>query len=185
MSGSTGIILFVVNQKVFIANVGDSRAYVILQEETTTIPNILCRELNRDLTPDLPEEKDRILRCGGEISQAKGKFKLNLDRSGEFFGPPRIWAKNKRYPGLMMSRTFGDDMGHSCGVIATPEINLLTLTPECEALILTSDGVSDKMNINEVASAVSKYVEKQDAYGASREIVKQAQAKWSSVNFFN
>jgi hypothetical protein len=37
-------------------------------------------------------------------------------------GPMRVWRKNEDAPGLMMSRTFGDRVGHACGVICTPEV---------------------------------------------------------------
>jgi hypothetical protein len=35
-------------------------------------------------------------------------------------GPPRIWLKKQELPGLAMSRSFGDEVAASVGVIAEP-----------------------------------------------------------------
>ena len=40
--------------------------------------------------------------------------------NGAPIGPNRVWKKFEEAPGLMMSRTFGDRMGHACGIICTP-----------------------------------------------------------------
>lgn len=40
--------------------------------------------------------------------------------NGQKVGPLRIWKKGLKMPGLMMSRTFGDELGHECGIIAEP-----------------------------------------------------------------
>ena len=42
--------------------------------------------------------------------------------NGETVGPKRIWLHNKEYPGLAMTRSFGDEVGSSIGLIADPEI---------------------------------------------------------------
>lgn len=45
---------------------------------------------------------------------------LFLVPNGKFIGPKRVWKRGKDTPGLMMTRTFGDEVGHKCGVIANP-----------------------------------------------------------------
>lgn len=37
-------------------------------------------------------------------------------------GPLRVWKKREELPGLMMTRSFGDKIGHMIGIICTPEI---------------------------------------------------------------
>lgn len=37
-------------------------------------------------------------------------------------GPARVWLKNQDIPGLAMSRSIGDSVAGSVGVIADPEI---------------------------------------------------------------
>jgi hypothetical protein len=41
-------------------------------------------------------------------------------------GPPRIWLKKQELPGLAMSRSFGDEVAASVGVIAEPGNNIVT-----------------------------------------------------------
>jgi len=43
-----------------------------------------------------------------------------LDRDGGFLGPERVWLKDIDVPGLAMSRSFGDTVAASVGVIAIP-----------------------------------------------------------------
>ena len=47
---------------------------------------------------------------------------LMIDEAGVPIGPPRIWDKKSDGPGLMMSRSFGDQVGHTLGIIAEPGI---------------------------------------------------------------
>ena len=51
---------------------------------------------------------------------SKGKFILLIDPFGTPIGPPRIWDESGEGPGLMMSRSFGDQMGHRVGMTAVP-----------------------------------------------------------------
>ena len=44
------------------------------------------------------------------------------DEDNSFIGPPRVWLKDQDYPGLAMSRSFGDRVAHSVGVSEEPEI---------------------------------------------------------------
>jgi hypothetical protein len=37
-------------------------------------------------------------------------------------GPARVWLKDADIPGLAMSRSFGDKVAASCGVISEPGI---------------------------------------------------------------
>ena len=66
--------------------------------------------MSHDCKPDLPNEKERILKLGGTVDQM-------LDINGMRGGPQRVWAKNKNFPGLAMSRSLGDYQGKKCGMI--------------------------------------------------------------------
>lgn len=39
-----------------------------------------------------------------------------------FNGPPRVWLKDQQIPGIAMSRSIGDLVAGSVGVIAEPEV---------------------------------------------------------------
>jgi hypothetical protein len=40
---------------------------------------------------------------------------------GEFFGPLRVWLKEKQIPGLAMTRSIGDFVATDVGVCPDPE----------------------------------------------------------------
>ena len=97
-------------------------------------------------------------------------------------GPPRIWVRGTDGPGLMMSRSFGDEVAHSCGVISTPEVRMLKLSPDCKGLILASDGLTEKLTNTFISKVLEKYIKSGDILHASRNLVKRAQIKWKSVS---
>lgn len=73
-SGSCAIVVLIINNQVFIANLGDSRALYSYNggEE--------LYQLSRDHKPNDQKEKKRIYKAGGTI------FKTNLDKLGTSFG---------------------------------------------------------------------------------------------------
>ena len=82
-SGSTCVTVLIVGNKIFCANVGDSRA--VLARETSTEPvtgnKILSGyPLNRDHKAHEPDEEARILSRGGRVEAFK-------DQAGRYVGP--------------------------------------------------------------------------------------------------
>lgn len=72
---------------------------------------------SHNLTRDhKPNEKDESLR----IKRSNGRIEAFRDEDGEFIGPARVWLKDEDIPGLAMSRSFGDKVAASVGVIAEP-----------------------------------------------------------------
>lgn len=85
-------------------------------------------------------------------------------------------------PGLMMSRTFGDDLAHQhCGVIENPELNKLDLKSHFCALVVASDGVFEKLSNKEVGSILGRYSKTKDAKKAAFEIVQFSKNAWLNV----
>jgi serine/threonine protein phosphatase PrpC len=91
---------------VWCANVGDSWC-VLFKKDKKIVP------LSTDHKPDLKAEKDRILSKGGWVESYK-------DINGNSLGPARVWLKDEDIPGLAMSRSFGDLIACSIGVICDP-----------------------------------------------------------------
>jgi hypothetical protein len=44
----------------------------------------------------------------------------------QYFGPKRVWLKNKQAPGLAMTRSLGDLVAKTVGVTHEPEIKFLS-----------------------------------------------------------
>ena len=49
--------------------------------------------------------------------------------SGKTVGEPRLWLANLPSPGLLLSRSIGDDMATSVGCTARPEITFVAMRP--------------------------------------------------------
>lgn len=110
LSGTTAWIWTVNGSKLTWINLGDSRAVLFTQDEHNKWS---ATPLSRDHVLDIPEEKIRIEVNGGVIRQY-------LNSNGALFGPKRVWKSKQPTPGLAMSRSLGDTVAHSIGVIWTP-----------------------------------------------------------------
>jgi len=141
-SGSTCIIIFQVGNNLISCNVGDSRALLIKENKEII-------ELSHDQKPDNENEKKRIEEMGGIVSQCN-----DLYDDGKEGGPFRIWMKGCDYPGIAMSRSIGDKIAHSIGVINEPEIIQFNLDGLSKFIILGSDGVFQHLNNNEISDII-------------------------------
>jgi serine/threonine protein phosphatase PrpC len=101
-------------RKLFVANVGDSRGIVI--QAAKEEGQCQCQPLTRDHKPDDKDEAERIYKWNGRIDSYR-------DQQGNPLGPLRVWLKEEDVPGLAMTRSFGDQVAHSVGCNAEPEMN--------------------------------------------------------------
>lgn len=126
-SGSCGIVLLIIEEKVYLANIGDSRAIV------SEMGGKSCSNLTTDHKPEELREKERIERNGGKV------MKNNYLDTYKFLMPMlnnRICELPFRlYPGgLSVSRSFGDitakdvQLGGNPNVlIAKPDVYVYTV----------------------------------------------------------
>ena len=85
----------------------------------------------------------------------------------------------------MMSRSFGDQEAHKIGVISIPVIKKFALSSEWKGLVLSSDGLTEKLSISEISQISYKwYKEYKNANKASKELIDLAKKKWPGVSFF-
>ena len=147
-SGSTCIIIFQIGNNIISSNVGDSRALLIKENKEII-------ELSHDQKPDNENEKKRIEEMGGIVSQCN-----DLYDDGKEGGPFRIWMKGCDYPGIAMSRSIGDKIAHSIGVINEPEIIEFNLDELSKFIILGSDGVFQYLNNKEINDIIFEEKEK-------------------------
>ena len=80
----------------------------------------VSHDLSRDHKPSDKDEAERIIRRRGRIEPFRGLIKYKIDENNEFIGPARVWLKDDDIPGLAMSRSYGDQVAASVGVIAEP-----------------------------------------------------------------
>ena len=108
VSGTTAVTCLIKEQRIWIANSGDSRA-VVARKVLDNPGALQAIDLTIDHKPDSPKEMERILRMGGHVTPA-----------GANGSPSRVWH-NRR--GLAMARSIGDHAAATIGVIAEPEIS--------------------------------------------------------------
>ena len=165
-SGTTVNILYVINSKIICANLGDSRAVAFC-----TNKRIL--PLSTDHKPDLPSERERIEQCGGEVGRVNWAS----------FGPYRVWFKGQNYPGLAMSRSLGDNLAQTIGVISTPEVKEFDIVQEdIRYVVLASDGIWEFLTNEKVRDIIEPYYQANDAKGGARRIVSEARKVWEVRN---
>jgi serine/threonine protein phosphatase PrpC len=130
-SGSTCVSVLTYGRKLYVANVGDSRAVLIRQATGNTCT---VTALSRDHKPDDKDEAAVIIANNGRIDSYR-------DQLGNQIGPMRVWLKHEDIPGLAMTRSFGDAMAARVGVHANPEVTFFDLTTEDKIIVIASDGV--------------------------------------------
>lgn len=173
-SGSTCVSLIYNTDHLICANVGDSRCTVGRRLGDSDWKH---HDLSRDHKPNDKDEMARIKSSGGRIEPY-------YDENGDQAGPYRVWLTNYDYPGLAMSRSFGDEVAASVGVIAVPEIVEWKLTDADKFIILASDGLWEFMESDEVVSIVKDYYVKNDIQGAAEFLVKESSKRWIKVSFY-
>lgn len=168
LSGSTCVTGIFTPKKLITANVGDSRCILgrFKNGQWTGL------SLTRDQKPDDPDEKARILSSGGRIEPLKD------EDDGSFYGPNRVWLRDKEYPGLAMSRSFGDRVAHQVGVIEEPEIKEYSFLEEDKILIFASDGLFEFMKNQEIIDIIKNYYEEGDIVTCCEDLYKTSKDRW-------
>ena len=162
-SGTTCVMLFQIGEKLLTANVGDSRAIIVKGKEA--IP------LSIDQKPNDENEMKRILKNGGEVSQ--------YEEDGFASGPFRVWKKGQMYPGIAMSRSIGDLLASTLGVIPEPEVREEKLDNKTKFIVICSDGVWEFLDNKAVKDLVMPFYEKNDPEGACKKLINESTKWWN------
>lgn len=166
-SGTTCVFGILVDSKILhVANIGDSRCVMAQKGEEG---KIVAKDLSEDHKPESPLEKERIIAAGGRVETLPGP-------PGEDCGPFRVWLHEVDVPGLAMSRSIGDEISQSVGVISDPEVRDHELKPEDMFAIFASDGVWEFISSQEAVDLV--WTHKHDMQKAVRELVEEATRRW-------
>ena len=172
-SGSTCVLLFVINDKLICSNIGDSRCLLFKCSQDGKWSYI---NLSIDHKPSNEEEKTRILSNGGEVHpfiDTNGKFEDNIQR---------VWVKDKQYPGLAISRSIGDSVGKKIGVISEPTFICKKLENRSKFIILGSDGFWDMMKPPDIIHIVKPFLNNGDAESASKALAEKAKKLWGKFD---
>ncbi|TVU25061.1 hypothetical protein EJB05_27537, partial [Eragrostis curvula] len=154
-SGSTATVVLIADGQIVAANVGDSKAFLCSEEhdphrqnrrrkrrrnssdhDESALANYdgplyHARELTKDHHPDREDERSRVEASGGYVLEWAGVYRVN----GE----------------LALSRAIGDVPYKRYGVISTPELTgWQFLSPNDSFLIASSDGIFEKMTMQDV-----------------------------------
>ena len=146
-SGSCGIIVFMKDKKIIIANIGDSR--VVLFKNKKAVFS------TRDHKPNVYLEKKRIESAGGYIIQPD--LGMPLYQNGKLMERP--WRVMPG--GLSVSRTLGDIEckdekfgGKKNLVTAIPDITEFDLNDEYNFIVMGCDGIFDVLSNNDIMDCI-------------------------------
>nr|XP_057935621.1 integrin-linked kinase-associated serine/threonine phosphatase 2C [Doryrhamphus excisus] len=126
--GSTATCMLVLDDVVYVANLGDSRAVLCRMEAEGGATATLA--LSKEHNPTIYEERMRIQRAGGTV------------RDGRVLGV------------LEVSRSIGDGQYKRCGVISTPDLRRCQLTSNDRFIILACDGLFKVFSADEAVKFV-------------------------------
>lgn len=178
MSGTTAITVLVRGRTIYVANSGDSRAVIAERKGK----EIVAVDLSIDQTPFRADELERVKLCGARVltlDQIEGLKNPDVQcwgtEEGDDGDPPRLWVPNGMYPGTAFTRSIGDSIAESIGVVANPEIVVLELTPDHPFFVLASDGVFEFLSSQTVVDMVTKFKDPRDACAA---IVAESYRLW-------
>ena len=173
-SGTTCVLIVQIGNHIICANVGDSRAIVVLDEDNDkNINQFKVVPLSIDYKPEIPEERNRILMSGGLVEQAVNSFGIRT-------GPYRIFAPGEDYPGLAMSRSIGDLEGKNFGVIAEPGIIEYNIDDNTKYIVLCSDGVWEFLSNEHVKETGKLFYLNNNPNDYVEEILKQSVIEWQN-----
>jgi serine/threonine protein phosphatase PrpC len=160
-SGTTAVCAIKQGRDLIVANLGDSRAVLATMSDAGDLRAV---QLTADHKPDLPQEAERIKRCGGRV------FSLKDEPSVQ-----RVWLPGEDCPGLAMSRSLGDLRLKPHGVSSEPEVAHRRVGRGDLFIVLATDGVWDALSNEEVVSIVCATPRKQHA---SKAVAEAAAQRW-------
>ena len=125
-AGCTATVVLMTPTEIYCANAGDSRT--VMCDHGTAI------ELSKDHKPDLPEERSRILKAGGEVSDGRVNGMLALSRAiGDFEYKP-ITPPKDAGPHWYLNNHM---------VTSYPDVVVKPMHKDIEFIILACDGIWD------------------------------------------
>ena len=167
-SGTTCVSVIYTPERLIVPNIGDSRAVLGRYDFNTKTYKAI--DLSRDHKPTEKDEAKRIIENDGRIQP--------FTEEGEFVGPQRVWIKEEEVPGLAMTRSFGDRVAATVGVMSEPEIKEFNFEEGDKFMIIASDGIWEFISSQECVEIVSRYYEKGDLKGCCEYLYEESSKRW-------
>ena len=172
-TGSTSNIVVVMNDKkenclnkIISINLGDSKSLLITEDNKAIDLNVIHN-------PEDLKEKERIEKNGGEISR--------VDWAD--YGPLRVFYKGKHFPGLAMTRAFGDFNAEPLGINTIPDIREYDIyDKKPKIIVLATDGVWQFLSNEKVKNILLPYYDEDNINGAAQKLVRTALRMWETKN---
>ena len=166
VSGSTAVVVLIVEGLLLCGSVGDSRALLGSKGSPWRL-----LPLTHDHRPSSPHENARICERGGRIEP-------NYDENHEPLGSPRVWVPGQSIPGLAMSRSLGDALVHRYGVTPEADITARQLRPWDRILLLASDGIWTYLSNEEALQMAERNYHKRKAADTCNQLYQEAARRW-------
>ncbi|KAF8822111.1 protein phosphatase 2C domain-containing protein [Cardiosporidium cionae] len=181
--GCTAVMALVLQNTIFVAGLGDSRAILGCMKGT----HIKSHRLMEDHKPNRPDESKRIEENGGFVVKVDGiarvapsdyeqrvkRIKMETCMQGSSALQPPVL--------LAVSRAFGDRELKLARILSNiPEITVIHLTEADRFIVMACDGVWDVLSDQEVADLV--YANLTDAEEAASVVVRSAFQRQSQDN---
>ena len=173
LSGTTSVGVYIHDDRITACNVGDSRVVLgtMNNNEIQAVP------LSKDHTPYRADEAARCAAAGARIL-SMGQLDPSTIKEGDedVEDPPRVWARDGKYPGTAFTRSLGDAVAESLGVFAEPELLTTEISPQERLLVIASDGVFDVVSNQEVVELCFQH--KSDPAQACISLIDKSHKEW-------
>ncbi|XP_078373744.1 integrin-linked kinase-associated serine/threonine phosphatase 2C-like isoform X1 [Oculina patagonica] len=134
--GSTAVTALVMDDVLYVANLGDSRALLCRCSDNGKTSVV---SLSKDHSPSQYEERMRIQKAGGTV------------REGRVLGV------------LEVSRSIGDGRFKRCGVTCVPDVMRCTLTDNDRFLLLACDGLWKGFSVDSALKFINNILENEES----------------------
>jgi cAMP-dependent protein kinase regulator len=160
-SGAAGSVLVIEEQTIHIAFIGDARIFLGSWNRRDS-RMIFC---TTDHKPENDGEKQRLEKAGSEVREIDG-------------GSHRIYLPGSNFPGLTMSRAFGDTACN--GVLREPEYHKYLMQPSDEwYAIVASDGIWEFIEGEEALAMTAKKLRLKGTRETLQFLVNASRKRWS------
>jgi len=159
-SGAAGSVLVMEEQTIHVAFIGDARIMLGSWNRRDS-RMIWC---STDHKPENDGEKQRLEAAGSEVREIEG-------------GSYRVYLPGSNFPGLTMSRAFGDTACN--GVLREPEYHKFLMQPSDEYYaIVASDGIWEFIEGEEATSMTAKKLRLKGTRETLQFLVNASRKRW-------